>query len=94
MTARIYAIAHSLIAKTRLARLLRNTKAGIRFNEHIAEDCPVIFGSKKVNPYRLARWASDKLSPRCYLSATRSAKFANHAPKFRKYLPNVLSCHV
>jgi bifunctional non-homologous end joining protein LigD len=29
--------------KAALARLLRNTKAGILFNEHIAEDCPVVF---------------------------------------------------
>jgi bifunctional non-homologous end joining protein LigD len=29
--------------KTALARLLRNTEAGILFNEHIAEDGPVVF---------------------------------------------------
>jgi bifunctional non-homologous end joining protein LigD len=29
--------------KAALARLLRNTEAGIRFNEHIAEDGPVVF---------------------------------------------------
>jgi bifunctional non-homologous end joining protein LigD len=29
--------------KAALARLLRNTKAGILFNEHIAEDGPVVF---------------------------------------------------
>jgi bifunctional non-homologous end joining protein LigD len=46
--------------KAALARLLRNTKAGILFNEHIAEDGPIVFAhacrlgaegivSKKVN---------------------------------------------
>jgi bifunctional non-homologous end joining protein LigD len=29
--------------KAALARLLRNTKAGIRFNEHINEDGPIVF---------------------------------------------------
>jgi bifunctional non-homologous end joining protein LigD len=29
--------------KAALARLLRNTEAGIRFNEHIAADGPVVF---------------------------------------------------
>jgi bifunctional non-homologous end joining protein LigD len=29
--------------KAALARLLRNTKAGILFNEHIAEDGPIVF---------------------------------------------------
>jgi bifunctional non-homologous end joining protein LigD len=29
--------------KAALARLLRNTEAGIRFNEHIAEDGPIVF---------------------------------------------------
>jgi hypothetical protein len=29
-----------------------------------------------------------------YPSATRNAKFANYAPKFRKYLPSELSCGV
>ena len=49
-----------LARKTALARLLRKTKAGILFNEHIAEDGPIVFAhacrlgaegivSKKVN---------------------------------------------
>jgi len=42
MTARICAIAHSSTARP-LARLLRNTEAGILFNEHIAEDGAVVF---------------------------------------------------
>jgi bifunctional non-homologous end joining protein LigD len=29
--------------KAALARLLRDTEAGIRFNEHIAEDGPIVF---------------------------------------------------
>jgi bifunctional non-homologous end joining protein LigD len=29
--------------KAALARLLRNTEAGILFNEHIAEDGPIVF---------------------------------------------------
>jgi bifunctional non-homologous end joining protein LigD len=39
MMARICAIGLS----SALARLLRNTEAGILFNEHIAEDGPVVF---------------------------------------------------
>jgi hypothetical protein len=34
---------HREPAKAALARLLRNTKAGILFNEHIAKDGPVVF---------------------------------------------------
>ncbi len=36
--------------KTALARLLRNTKAGILFNEHIAEG-PVVFAHAAVEPH-------------------------------------------
>jgi hypothetical protein len=42
MTARIFAIARP-DHKAALARLLRNTEAGILFNEHLAEDGPVVF---------------------------------------------------
>jgi hypothetical protein len=37
------------------------------------------------------RGGSPTLRERCYPSATRSAKFANCAPNFRKYLPSALS---
>jgi hypothetical protein len=43
MMARICAIARSWIAKAALARLLRDTKAGILLNEHVAGDGPTIF---------------------------------------------------
>jgi ATP-dependent DNA ligase len=42
MTARICATFAFLDRKAALARLLRNTEAGIRFNEHIAEDGPCL----------------------------------------------------
>jgi bifunctional non-homologous end joining protein LigD len=42
MTARICAIVHFSTAKAALARLLRNTEAGILFNEHIIEDGPLV----------------------------------------------------
>ena len=29
--------------KAELARLLRDTEAGILFDEHVAEDCPIVF---------------------------------------------------
>jgi bifunctional non-homologous end joining protein LigD len=43
MRARICAIAHSSTVRPRWRGCCANTEAGIRFNEHIAEDGPVVF---------------------------------------------------
>ena len=43
MTTRICAVAHSSTRKKALTRLLRDTGAGILFNEHVAEDGPTVF---------------------------------------------------
>jgi hypothetical protein len=70
MMARICAISHSWTRRAALARLLRETEAGILLNEHIAEDGPTVFahacrlGAEGIVSKRVDGFATPPASPR------------------------------